>query len=124
MRLNKDRALDLMKELISIDSLSLRHKTQTHIAMIMKRGKIMDIATNSVGSRSRGSGYENRTIHAERAVLKKVGDLSKLAGAILIVIRISKGSKEIANSEPCHSCKCHLQKCIKDYGLRAVYYSA
>ena len=101
----------------------MKHRTQAHIAVLMKRGKILEIASNSLGSRSRGSGYDTRTIHAERAVIKKVGDISKLYGAILVVIRVSKGTKEVVNSEPCHSCKCHLEKCMREHGLKYVYYS-
>ncbi len=125
MKFNKQNdLLDLIQNYISIEAISMKtNLRQVHIALLIKRGKIIDIASNFVGSRNRGCGYDNRTIHAERAVLKKVGDNSKLAGATLIVIRIAKGTKEIVNSEPCHSCQCHLEKCIKHYGLKQVYYS-
>jgi hypothetical protein len=94
-----------------------------HIAVIIKRGKILCLASNGLGTRSRGCGYDTRTIHAERAVVKKLGDYSKLNGAIMIVIKISKYMNEIGYSEPCHSCKCHLEKCIREYGLKRIYYS-
>ena len=123
MKLNNDSALHLVNSTISMSSMWLRHNTQVHIAILMKRGKILEIASNAIGTRSKGSGYQERTIHAERAVLKKIGDVSKLNGATLIVIRIMRGTKEIGNSEPCHSCKCHLEKCIKEHGLRQVFYS-
>jgi hypothetical protein len=100
---------------------NLKH---VHVALLYRRGKLLAIATNFVGSRKKGCGYDHRTIHAERAVMKKVGDTNKLHGATLIVIRIAKGTRETVNSEPCHSCRCHLEKCIKQYGLRGVYYSA
>mgnify|MGYP001489598647 CR=1 FL=1 len=123
MKLNNDSALHLVNSTISMSSMWLRHNTQVHIAILMKRGKILEIASNAIGTRSKGSGYQERTIHAERAVLKKIGDVSKLNGATLIVIRIMRGTKEIGNSEPCHSCKCYLEKCIKEHGLRQVFYS-
>jgi hypothetical protein len=123
MRLNKDNMMHLIQTHISIDSAVRKHKTQLHIAVLIKRGRILTIATNSVGSRSRGCGYESRTIHAERAVIKKCGNMADLAGTTLVVVRIAKGTHEIVNSEPCHSCRCHLEKCIKDYGLKSVYYS-
>jgi len=124
MRFNKKNTLELIESYISIESVSMKtNLRQVHIAIIIKRGKILDIASNFVGSRNSGCGYDNRTIHAERAVLKKVGDTTKLAGATLIVIRIAKGTKEIVNSEPCHSCQCHLEKCFKHYGLKQVLYS-
>jgi deoxycytidylate deaminase len=124
MKFNKKNTLELIEKYISIESVSMKtNLRQVHIAILIKRGKILDIASNFVGSRNSGCGYDNRTIHAERAVLKKVGDTNKLAGATLIVIRIAKGTKELVNSEPCHSCQCHLEKCIKEYGLKQVYYS-
>ena len=123
MKLSKATALQMIQSEFSVDSVWLKHNTQVHIAILMKRGKILEIASNAVGTRSKGSGYQERTIHAERAVLKKVGDISKLNGAILIVIRIMRGTKEVGNSEPCHSCRCHLEKCMKEHGLRCVYYS-
>jgi hypothetical protein len=124
MRLSKEAALRLVEGYITIDSTFLRHSTQTHIAILVKRGKMMEFALNAVGSRSKGCGYSRSTIHAERAVLKKVGDVSKFAGASLIVIRLAKGTKEVTNSEPCHACRCHLEKCMRTYGLKCVYYSA
>jgi hypothetical protein len=123
MKMNKATALNLIQGLISVESIHMKHNTQIHIAILMKRGKILEIASNSVGSRSKGPGYQERTIHAERAVLKKVGDTSKLNGATLIVIRIMRGTKEVGSSEPCHSCRCHLEKCMKEHGLRQVFYS-
>lgn len=123
MRLSTDTAYHMVNQLISVESVWAKHKTQAHIAIIMKRGKILEIASNSVGSRSKGCGYQERTIHAERAVIKKIGDMSKLNGATLIVIRIMRGTGEVGNSEPCHSCKCHLEKCMRRHGLKSVYYS-
>ena len=123
MRLNNDIAYDMINNIIQVETLRAYHTTSVHIAMLIKRGKVMDVASNSVGSRSRGCGYATRTIHAERAVIKKVGDKSKLDGAIMVVIRIMRGSREVGNSEPCHSCRCHLEKCIRDNGLKYVYYS-
>ncbi len=123
MKLNNDVALNMVNQLISIESVWNKHKTQAHVAILLQRGKVLAVASNAIGSRSKGSGYQERTIHAERAVIKKVGDISKLNGAVLVVIRVMRGTKEIGNSEPCHSCKCHLEKCMKEYGLRQVYYS-
>ena len=123
MRLNKESILDLIQEQVSISSIRMKHRTKLHIAIVIKRGKVVEVAGNMVGSRSKGCGYDNWTIHAERAVLKKIGDVTKLDGAILVVVRIARGTGEVVNSEPCHSCRCHLEKCIKEYGLKSVYYS-
>jgi hypothetical protein len=124
MKLNAQNTLEMVNQLISVEAVWNKHKTQAHVAVLMKRGKIMEVASNAVGSRSRGCGYESRTIHAERAVIKKVGDMSKLNGAVLVVIRIMKGTGSWGNSEPCHSCRCHLEKCMREHGLRSVYYTA
>ena len=124
MRLNNLNVLALIEMHISIKSVCQKtNLRQNHIAVLVKRGKIMEIASNFIGSRAKGCGYDNRTIHAERAVLKKLGDHTKLSGAIMIVIKVSKYMNEIGYSEPCHSCKCHLDKCIKNYGLKRIYYS-
>lgn len=124
MRVSKKAVKDVIEDHIPFEALygrtNLKH---VHVALLYRRGKLLGVATNFVGSRNKGCGYDHRTIHAERAVLKKVGDTTKLSGAILIVIRIAKGTREIVNSEPCHSCRCHLEKCIKSYGLRTIYYS-
>lgn len=123
MRLNSETAYNIVNQYISIDSVYAKHTTQIHIALLMKRGKVIEVATNSIGTRSKGCGYQKRTIHAERAVIKKVGDMNKLNGCTLVVIRIMRGTKEVGNSEPCHSCKCHLEKCIREHGLRQILYS-
>jgi hypothetical protein len=124
MRITNDTIFNMATNLISIDTVLGKHKTQAHVALVINRGKVLAVASNSVGSRSRGSGYGMCTIHAERAALKKVGDTSKLNGATLIVIRIMKGTRQLGNSEPCHSCRCHLEKCMRQHGLKQVYYSA
>ena len=123
MKLNNDIAYDMINNLIQVEARKAYHKTSLHIAMLIKRGKVLNVASNALGSRSRGCGYATRTIHAERAVIKKMGDVSKLDGAIMVVIRIMRGTREVGPSEPCHSCKCHLEKCIRSHGLRRVYYS-
>ncbi len=124
MGYTKDYILNITQDILSAESIWLRHRSQAHIACIIKRGKILAVAGNAIGSRSRGAGWSDRTIHAERAAIKKLGDLNKLNGADLIVIRVSKGKKEVVDSEPCHSCRRHLEKCIRQHGLRNVYYSS
>ena len=98
-----------------------KHNTKLHIATIVKRGKVLAIATNKVGSRSKGSGYSDNTLHAEKAVVKKLGDVSRLRGAVLCVWRISQVN--ILPSKPCSECTKFLEKCMKEYGLRTVQYT-
>jgi hypothetical protein len=120
-RFRREDFIPLVEEMF--DSLHTRHKCHVHIAMVYGRGRtLLGMAMNKVGSRSRGAGFSDCTIHAERAVLKQVGDISKLRGATLVVIRVSV-TGELRNSKPCAECTCHLNKCIKEYGLSRVYYS-
>lgn len=114
--------LDAISDVIEACNLNPKHNTSFHIAILYRRGKILAMASNTMGSRSKGCGYSNHTIHAERAVIKKVGDVTKLRGAELFVVRLNK-SRNMLDSEPCHSCKCHLTKCMREHGLKAVYYS-
>jgi len=100
---------------------SARHSTtHFHMAVITKRGKVIAKSHNNIGTRSRGCGFSDRTIHAEKAAVKELGDVSKLRGASLCVWRVSAMS--ILPSKPCEDCRIFLTKCMKDYGLRAVYY--
>lgn len=124
MRVNRETVKQLIASQISMKAVTSKTNLKhNHVAILMKRGKVLSVASNVVGSRKRGAGFDDRTIHAERAVIKKVGDRSKLYGATLIVIRVTKVTHEMGNSEPCHSCRCHLEKCIRSYGLKCIYYS-
>ena len=100
-----------------------RMKTSLHIAFVYGRGGVLlGMCTNRVGSRSRGAGFDTYTIHAERAVLKMVGDVSLLRGAILVVVRVGRCGN-IMSSSPCHGCRRHLEKAMKKHGLRKVFFS-
>ena len=98
------------------------HNTSFHYAEIYKRNKLMASSRNRIGSRSRGCGWSDQTLHAERAVVKRFGDVSQLHGCILVVIRIGKQG-DIMGSKPCADCQKFLEKCMKEYGLRKVIYS-
>lgn len=94
-----------------------------HIAFLYnKKGNLICKSINKVGTRSRGAGYSEYTIHAERAVLKLIGNYIFLKDATLVVIRIGK-SGDIKYSKPCHGCEYHLNKAIRLYGLKQVFYS-
>lgn len=99
------------------------HNTEYHVARIMRRRKVIAEARNRIGTRSRGSGWDDQSIHAERAVVKRLGDISQLNGCTLEVVRLGKHGN-IKNSEPCHNCQIFLNKCIREYGLRKVIYSS
>jgi hypothetical protein len=98
-----------------------------HVAILMRRGKILRVASNRLGSRSQGCGFSNYTIHAERNVIKEFGDVSQLKGCDLYVMRIQQnrmtGKKCFGNSAPCRDCQLFLEKCQRRYGLRHVYFT-
>lgn len=99
------------------------HNTEYHVATITRRRKVIATARNKIGTRSNGCGWDDQSLHAERAVVKALGDTSQLNGCTLEVIRLNK-SGLIRSSKPCHNCQTFLHKCIRDYGLRKVVYSS
>lgn len=99
------------------------HNTEFHVATITRRRKVIAEARNKIGTRCRGSGWDDQSLHAERAVVKRLGDISQLNGCTLEVVRIGKNGN-VKNSEPCHNCRMFLHKCIREYGLRKVLYSS
>lgn len=108
--------------------LKYAHYASIHVAVLMKRGKVIAEATNGFGSRSRGSGYCTNSIHAERNVVKEIGNIRELKGAEMYVVRISRTADyekddPFMGSKPCQQCKVFLGKCMREYGLKNVYYT-
>lgn len=103
-------------------------KTSFHVAMLVSRGKILKIASNRLGTRSKGCGYAKYTIHAERNVIKQIGDLNMIRGCDLFVMKIHQHritqERYFGNSMPCHECQVFLEKCQRQYGLKNVYYTS
>jgi hypothetical protein len=120
-----------------------------HVAVVVSRGKIIAEATNRIGYR--GEGYstyyntavrEKRNIHAEENVVRVLGDYNKLRDADMYVMRFGRGENaptlgaqtlgaqtlgaqpSFLNSKPCAKCECFLNKCMRKYGLRNVYYTS
>lgn len=109
-------------------NLRYAHFASIHVAVLIKRGRIIAEATNGYGSRSRGSGYCANSIHAERNVVKEIGNIHELKGAEMYVVRISRNKDleledPFVGSKPCAQCRVFLEKCIKEYGLKNVYYT-
>lgn len=106
--------------------LHTQHRTSVHLAILVRRGKVIAMASNRIGSRSRGAGYSAQSIHAEKNVVKTLGDIRLLRGCDLYVMRIPKSGKatEFQSSKPCHSCQVFLEKCMREYGLRNVLYTS
>jgi len=123
----ENHVLDTIMSNQRILNLRYAHFASIHVAVLMKRGKIVAEATNGFGSRSRGSGYSQSSIHAERNVIKEFGNIYDLKGAEMYVVRISRnykseGCEQFIGSEPCCQCKVFLEKCMREYGLKNVYY--
>jgi len=93
-----------------------------HVAVIVKRGKILAEACNQVGSRHMGCGYSDRSIHAERAVVKKLGNTDLLRGADMYIFRNGR-TEQSRYSQPCQACEVFIKKCMREYGLRYAFYS-
>ncbi len=105
-----------------------RNRHTVHVAVIVRRGKVLAEAFNKNGNRSMGSGYSDFSIHAEKNAVKQLGDISKLRGADMYVMRVSADrtntqGKKFMNSKPCPACDMFLRKCMREYGLNNVYYT-
>ena len=98
------------------------HRTSYHVATIYRRRRPIISSRNRIGSRSRGCGWGDQSLHAERAVVKRLGDLSQLRGCTLEVVRLDKNN-DVKGSKPCRDCQLFLEKCMREYGLRKVIYS-
>lgn len=125
--MNRPSLLDHFLSDPRTSSLSLSNPKKLHIAIVVKRGKILASASNKVASRSNGAatrGSQNY-IHAEKNLLRVLGDNSKLKGADVYVMRIASynGSLEFRYSQPCPECTVLLEKCMREYGLRNVYFT-
>ena len=103
----------------------MKHNASLHRAVLVKRGNIIAEATNNYGSRSRGSGYSRSSIHAEKNVVKALGDIHKMKGADMYIMRFSRTrDMTLVRSTPCSACQIFLEKCMKEYGLKNVYYTS
>ena len=109
-------------------NLRYAHFASIHVAFLVKRRRIIAEATNGFGSRSRGSGYSESSIHAEKNVVKELGNIHELRGADMYIVRISRdseteGLEQFVKSKPCKQCAVFLEKCIREYGLKNIYYA-
>jgi len=128
MKQNEKWIFDHVLDNRRIINLKYAHYASIHVAMLVKRGKIIARATNGFGSRSRGSGYCANSIHAERNVVKELGNIHELRGAEMYIMRISRKKdleedEQFVGSKPCSQCMVFLEKCMNEYGLKNVYYT-
>ena len=94
--------------------LTRKHRTHYHVAMIFRGHKILAIGQNRVEVTGRGKAKSNM-IHAEADAIRTLGDVQKLRGAKLVVIRIAPSG--IIYSAPCPGCQPLIEKCKREYGL-------
>jgi hypothetical protein len=112
------RTLELAKAMCP---LNLEHRC-SHIAFLIKSGKITHIGTNSVKTHPKILKFNykkllNIGIHAELSVCMKSGK-ENLKNYKMVVIRIDRNNR-IANSKPCSGC----QSVIKQFNVGEVWYS-
>lgn len=108
-------------DVIPRDSYFSKHNSQYHIALLFHGRKLIAIGHNRVSYRRRSTA---RTIHAEADVIRSLGDLTKLRGSTLVVIRYGgTGHANLINSKPCPACQRLIDKCQKDYGLKNCIHS-
>jgi hypothetical protein len=93
-----------------------KHRTHNHVAVIFQGRKRIAIGQNRACQRG-----ERKTVHAEADAIRSLGDISKLRGATLVVIRIAPTG--LLNSAPCKKCCCLLQKCMRVYGMKGYVHS-
>jgi hypothetical protein len=104
----------------TFDSVKTKRKftQQVHFAVIIKRNKVIAMANNKF------SNFLPHlwSLHAERAVVRNLGNMEKLRGSILFVWRSTETTKKL-DSEPCPNCRIFLQSLIDKWGLKCVIFT-
>jgi len=101
--------------------LNLAHRC-SHIAFLIRCGKIVHIGTNSCKSHPETLKYDYKDhqkvgIHAELSVCMKSGK-ENLKDYSMVVLRVDRKGN-LANSKPC----CGCQSVIKQFNIGEVWYS-
>ena len=101
--------------------LNLEHRC-SHIAFLIRCGKIVHIGTNSCKSQPETLKYAYKDhqkvgIHAELSVCMKSGK-ENLKDYSMVVLRVDRKGN-LANSKPC----CGCQSVIKQFNIGEVWYS-
>ena len=112
------RTIDIAKVMCP---LNLEHRC-SHMAFLIRCGKIVHIGTNSCKSHPETLKYDYKDhqkvgIHAELAVCMK-SDKDNLKDYKMIVLRVDRTGK-LANSKPC----CGCQSVIQQFDVGEVWYS-
>ena len=113
-----NRTIDIAK---AICPLNLEHRC-SHMAFLIRCGKIVHIGTNSCKSHPETLKYDYKDhqkvgMHAELAVCMKSGK-DNLKDYTMIVLRVDRTGK-LANSKPC----CGCQSVIQQFDVGEVWYS-
>ena len=113
-----NRTIDIAKAMCP---LNLEHRC-SHMAFLIRCGKIVHIGTNSCKSHPETLKYDYKDhqkvgIHAELAVCMKSGK-DNLKDYTMIVLRVDRTGK-LANSKPC----CGCQSVIQQFDVGEVWYS-
>lgn len=110
----------------SLNYSSVNQCKKTHVALLIKRGKIISQAYNKLASREKGASSRGSQsfIHAEKNLIKNLSNQELLRGSVIYVLRISSSNGgEFSYSQPCPECTVLLHKCMQKFGLRFVYFS-
>ena len=104
----------------TFESVKVKRKftQQVHFAAIIKRNKVIALANNTFSKFL----PHLWSLHAERAVVRTLGNLQKLRGSTLFVWRSTETSKKL-DSEPCPNCRIFLQSLIDKWGLKCVIFT-
>jgi len=113
-----NRTIDIAKAMCP---LNLEHRC-SHMAFLIRCGKIVHIGTNSCKSHPETLKYDYKDhqkvgIHAELAVCMK-SSKDNLKDYKMIVLRVDRTGK-LANSKPC----CGCQSVIQQFDVGEVWYS-
>ena len=118
----RNKTLEALVESTRNDYIQQKRNQQVHFAAVVKRNKILAIAQNYY-SISNSSWPRRSMVHAERAVIQGLGDLSKLKGAELFVWRVSRKNEWTLFSRPCSCCSKLLETCARKWGLARITYT-
>ena len=94
----------------------------SHIAFLVKKNKILNIGwnKNKTVPITKDHPYHDGMVgrHAEVDVIFK-SQREDLKGYKIVVLRVSKGTKQLMMSKPCTGCA----SVIKQFGINEVFYS-
>lgn len=68
-----------------------------------------------VMARNESTQCKTPAAHAEARLVKKLGKHAK----IVVVVRVSKGSRELAMAKPCR----HCEKALRNFKVKRVYFT-